>query len=263
MEGAAGLAVFDGIAAFLEVQLSEVEQAFGVQVRKRSKAVPFPLPFNGRSVSFDSEGPAMGLLARLELAQLCARRLFNIGFNPSRLARVVSSLPPRLMHTLRRLIAAVQQEALAVAQAQSLATEAIAAGTLGAGPGGAVVDLKSRCSGGEYDLWELETELGLVALEFDPATQRRTLFMCNSRAAQLWGQHREEFLARFAAHDGQLQFTDFGAVCRLASEFRAARDDAADSYLLFVFGAGPATRAMLVQACQRRYFDSLGRMSKV
>ena len=252
----AGLAELDRVAAFVEARLREVQDAFGVAgSSRRPKLVHRPLPFAPVSVKFDGEGPAMGLLSRLELAQLCARRLFNIGYDATRLARIVSALPPRLMLALRRLVVAAQQEHRIVAQAPRLAMAGAAQDY------GGVLAAPSLDTGGEYDLWELETELGLVAFEVDPATQRRVRLTCNSRAAQLWGQHREEFLARFSAHDGQIQFTDLAAACRLATEMRAVRDDDAHSYLPFTFGTGRATRAVL--ACQRRHFDSLGRVAKV
>ena len=264
-ESAEGLAALDGIAAFLDARFREADLAFGPPDRKRRKAVHRPLPFNRGAVAFHGEGPAMGLLSRLELAQLCARRLFNIGYNPERLARALASLPPRPLLALRRLVVAVQQEAHAVTQrlvqaAAAAAGEAAASSEAGGDPVGGWA---LRAPGEEGEVWEQETELGLAAVEFDPATQRRVRFACNSRAARIWGQHREEFLARFAAHDGQLQFTDLGAVCRFAAEMRAARDDAMVSYQLFTFGAGPEARALLVKACQWRRFDSMGRVAEV
>ena len=51
----------------------------------------------------------MSFMARHELATACARRIWNIGFEPSRLANVVGAAPPRLLAALRRLLGAAQR----------------------------------------------------------------------------------------------------------------------------------------------------------
>jgi hypothetical protein len=56
------------------------------------------------------------------------------------------------------------------------------------------------------DLWEREEEVGFMELAFDPVTQRRANVVLNSRCAAMAGMHKEEVLARLAAHDAPVSF---------------------------------------------------------
>ena len=120
----------------------------------RRASVQRPVPFRTFAVTFGGESPLLGMMAQLDLAQLCARRLWNRGYEPGKIARMVSAMPPRLILAVRRLAAATQRAAQATAQ-----NRALAAAATGARPG--------ACSGswqlgGETAAWERETELGLV-----------------------------------------------------------------------------------------------------
>ena len=123
----------------------------------RRATVQRPVSFRTFAVTFGGESPLLGMMAQLDLAQLCARRLWNRGYEPGKIARMVSAMPPRLILAVRRLAAATQRAAQAAAQRRALAAAAT-----GARPG--------SCSdswqlGGEEAAWEQETELGLVRID--------------------------------------------------------------------------------------------------
>ena len=92
-----------------------------------------------------------------------------------------------------------------------------------------------------------------------PTRSRR---LCTERG-QISGQHREEYLARFAAHDALLTLDDLTAACRLVMEMRAARGDDFGLYNRRINGVGPDARGVLVFARQTNYFDALGRLTQV
>ena len=109
------------------------------------------------------------------------------------------------------------------------------------------------------EAWEQETELGLMRTVYDPATGRRVRQACNSRCAWMWGQHLEEQMARFAAHDAELPLSDLGGACRLATDLRAGRGEQVQVYQCFVVRG----RALLVMTRETTDYDSLGRLRQV
>ena len=188
--------------------------------------------------------------------------MWNLGYDPSRLVALVNSCPPLVLAAARRLLAAGQR--LAQVATRSLAIGAAATAAIDAGGFGEPRGFDARpTTRGEEAIWELETELGLMRTDFDAETQRRTRMVANSRAAQIWGYHREEYLARFAAHEGPFQFSDVGALCSFLIGISEGRADRLVAYQRFSFGAGPSTRALLVRTCKTRVFDGLGRMVQV
>ena len=194
--------------------------------------------------------------------QACARWMWNLGYDPSRLVALVNSCPPLVLAAARRLLAA--GERLAQVATRSLAIGAAATAAIDAYGFGEPRGFDGwPTTRGEEAIWELETELGLVRIDFDAETQRRTRMVANSRAAQIWGFHREEYLARFAAHEGPCQLSDVAALCSFLVGMSEGRADYLVAYQRFSFGAGPSTRALLVRTCKMRGFDGLGRMVQV
>ena len=172
---------------------------------------------------------------------------------------IVRACPPALLAAGRRLLVAAQRLTQATLNRLALAAAATAAdGSLAAAP-----CAPSPFTPDESALWELETELGLLRIDFDAATQRRTRMQCNSRAARIWGHHREEYLARFASHEGPCHTTDLGVLCAFVADFLAPRADCVVSYQRFSFGVGPSNRAALVRTRKTRVFDGLGRIVQV
>ena len=79
---------------------------------------------------------------------------------------------------------------------------------------------------------------------------------------QITGQHREEYLARFAAHDAVLTLNDLAAACRLVLEMRAAQGSDFGIYTRWIIGRGPGAYGLLVLSRQTNYFDALGRLTQ-
>jgi hypothetical protein len=162
---------------------------------------------------------------------------------------------------MRRLLAA--QHRAAQAATQRLAVASTVVGLAAPGSGSADVGYVPGQDEVEDAMWENEAEMALLQLDVDPATQRRTRLTCSVGAARLWGQHREEWLARFAAHEGILPFTDLGALCALLGDAGGGRDGGVVLYQRYIFGRGSSMRAELVCARTSREFDSLGRVRQV
>ena len=257
-----GLLTLDRIAVYLETQTEGI-----LRERPESAAawpswafdIQRPLALGFSAVAFDGESPVMSFMARHELATACARRIWNIGFEPSRLANVVGAAPPRLLAALRRLLGAAQRAG--EVQARRLLMAGVRAETAADGPASPPCGLQGKESG--EAAWEMEGAPGIALVQFEPATQRRLRFACNSRLAALWGCHKEEMLSRFAAHEGRFHLAPLPALCTLAAEGCAASDGDGALYQVFTFGAGPGCRAMLVRADRRRKFDALGRLMEV
>ena len=112
------------------------------------------------------------------------------------------------------------------------------------------------------ELWE-QAEVGLVRVDYDPATQRRLRVSANSTAAKLWGMHREELLARFARHDVPTVFTDLDAVRHFAAEMMAPLESQRVMYLRMCFGGREARRGLLVAFCKDKVFNAHGQLCQV
>ena len=54
------------------------------------------------------------------------------------------------------------------------------------------------------DIWDRDAEVGFMECVFDPVTQRRVNIILNSRSAAMAGMHKEEVLARLAAHEAPI-----------------------------------------------------------
>ena len=279
-----GSAELNQITAYLEARLGDVERALragagtgghwrppwdqwrGPQAEARPAVVLHPsrpIAQGWGGIRLDGDGPALPFMASRRLAQPGARWAWNLGFDAARLVRLIAAVPPRLAEAMRRLLTAKQCAAQAAAQRLAVAS----AGMQPAAPAGMVVgcwpphQLQPQPDEDEVAaMWEEAAE---VALVLDPATQRRARLTCSTGVTRLWGQHREELLARFAAHEGCLPFTDLGALCALLADACCGRDGGVVLYHRFSFGQGAAARAVLVCESKSREFDSLGRVRKV
>jgi hypothetical protein len=73
------------------------------------------------------------------------------------------------------------------------------------------------------DIWERDGAEGYSEFAFDPATQLRVNVLLNSRTAAIAGMHKEEVLARLAAHDAPISFLPLDFLCALLHQsLRAA-----------------------------------------
>jgi hypothetical protein len=284
----AGTAALNQIAAYLEARLGDVERAFklcagggsggllrppwdqwcGPCLATRPTVVLHPnRPIAhgwGGGIRLDGDGPVVSYMASRQLAQPAARWAWNLGFESARMMSIIVGVPPPLVDAMRRLLAAKQRVAKAATQRLAVASAAVwSVGPVGAGAGhGPPHQLRLPLIEDEESMWE-QADVALMQLDLDPATQRRARLTCSAGAARLWGQHREEWMARFAAHEGILPFTDLGALCALLADAGCGRDGGVVLYHRFSFGHGPTSRAELVCGCKSREFDSLGRVRQV
>jgi hypothetical protein len=65
------------------------------------------------------------------------------------------------------------------------------------------------------DIWERDDGEGFIEFAFDPATQQRANVMLNSLTASIAGMHKEEVLARLAAHDAPISLLPLDFLCAL------------------------------------------------
>ncbi len=281
----AGTAALNQIAAYLEARLSDVEQVLQAggragglwrspwdQWRGPCSAAQAsvilhpsrPIAHDRRGVRLDGDGPTLPFMTRLHLAQPGARWAWSLGLDAARLMSIISAVPLRLADAMRRLLAAKHRAAQAATQRLAVASAAVWPVSL-VSAGAEYLpqhQLKPPPDEDEEAMWE-EAEVALLLLDLDPATQRRVRVTCSAGAAQLWGQHREEWLARFAAHEGRVPFTDLGGLCALLADACGDGGSGVVLYHRFCIGHGPDARAVLVCGCKSREFDSLGRVRQV
>jgi hypothetical protein len=275
----ASSAALNQIAAYLEARLSDVERALRPNTgaddlwrppwdqpwRPHAEARPAvvlhpsrPIAHGWGGIQLEGDGPALAFMASRRLAQPAARWAWNLGFDAARLVSMIAGVPPRLAEAMRRLLAAKQRAALAVTQRLAVASAAVLpAAPNDAGAGWVPPHLPPE---DEEGVWDDAAEAAMV---LDPATQRRARLTCSAGLARLWGQHREEILARFAMHEGSIPMSDLGGLCALLADAVRGADGGVALYQRFMFGQGSAVRAVLVCASKSREFDSLGRVRKV
>jgi hypothetical protein len=112
-------------------------------------------------------------------------------------------------------------------------------------------------------MWEEETEVGMMRIDLDPDTQGRRQLALNSRFAEIWGRHREECRAQFAAHEGLVQHTDLGFLCVFLVELWSSLAASVTFYQRFCFGAGPKARAVLACTTKQKLLNSAGQLVTV
>ena len=254
-----GLLTLDRIAVYLETQTKGIlreRPGSDTACPSRISDIQRPLALGFSAVTFDGESPVMPFMARHDLAQACLRSLWNIGFEPSHLASMIGASPPRLLAALRRLLGAAPRAGAARAGAQRL-DEADWQARKSVDKSGLPMDEIAEAA------WEREGAPAITLVQFDPATQRRLRYACNSRAATLWGCHKEEMLSRFAAHEGQLNLSTLPTLCRIVAEALTGCDRVGYFYQVFTFGTGARCRAVLSHVVRRRRFDDFGRLMEV
>ncbi len=207
-----GRMMLNALAEHIEAQVLAIEEMLGWNRLSASLNVPRPIAFNIDNVSLDMESPVMMFCVRQGLAGMCSTWIFNSGFASFRMIQILRSLPPRIFAGLTRLIEAMRQSW----PAELL--ESSRAGSRSHLQDSMSYANKCRClSFEEESIWEAEKEIGLMKMEFDPSTQRRTNLAINSRIASFWGLHKEEFLIRLATHEASNGLPDLCTVCLLVS----------------------------------------------
>jgi hypothetical protein len=238
-----GRALLAQLAWYIECRATAATAVLGRPVER-------PLVFNQSSVLFARENPA---ISGRGLAMMCNLWIFNHGFDQRRFGRVLGSLPPDMIAALERMLANVQGRSPAARGNALGLVPSDCAGTL---PESA--DSKACYNLFEEAVLEEEKELGISKIEFDPTTQLRKRFVINSRFATIWGQHKEECLMRFSAHEGDVRQTDLCGLCNFLMICKGALECNQTFYHRFCFGAGKDVRVMLVRTEMLKSFSSLG-----
>ena len=284
-ETAAGRAELDGLAAYVEAMAAAVHASAVPEVRRcisdsaagaggGSSQATVPALFAARlgierplwvvpwALTFDSESSLFSAMAASGRAAGPIRRLWTWGSRPERILALVAALPPHMLALAERLMRAAHGLADAAQRPQAAFAlplppsnlNAVSAAPAGAG--------RWAVGAEEAALWE-QAEVGLVRVDYDPATQRRLGVSANSAAAKLWGLHREELLARFAAHDVPAMFTDLDAMHNFAADMSAPLESDRVLYVRMCFGGREAERGLLVAFGKDMQFNSLGQLCQV
>ena len=123
---------------------------------------------------------------------------------------------------------------------------------------------RSRLNGEEI-VWNLDTDVAFVCTRFDPASRQRRAVIASARHAAFFGMHREEFLARAAAHDLPLLFSERDILAMLlhtstAELFR--RGAPGESFFRMCVGSGRRAGVLMAVRASAQ-LDELGRVVEV
>jgi hypothetical protein len=153
-------------------------------------ALGIPIPH-----AFDRAGPLLDAVERWPWAQWFTRRLWTLGYQERAIAGIFDRLPAGFC----AVVQAASDRLLPLIAGGAARRLACGGGEGGGGEeaGGAFLECLE-------DIWERDAEEGFVEFVFDPATERRVNVILNSRAAGMGGAHKEEALARLAAHDAPI-----------------------------------------------------------
>ena len=194
-----------------------------------SDVVERPLPCRSAfgvfgPLSFDRAGPLVRSSQRwtCSWAQHFTQRLWTFGYAEQALASIFDALPAGFCAAIQT----ASDRLTGVAQSTHALRIADAAAADADGPATAADDLLPR----EHDflecledIWERDEGEGFIEFAFDPTTQQRTNVMLNTLTASIAGMHKEEVLARLAAHDAPISFLPLDYLCALLHQsLRAA-----------------------------------------
>ena len=180
-------------------------------------------------------------------------RHLNFGYRPISLIGIIRSLPPRLFVSIRRILSSVHEmkEELALRSEKCSAM---------AGWKGSMVRCESAL---KPRVWEEETKLGLIKIEFDATTQQRKNVTINSRTARLWGMKKAELLLRMNRCEVSLPFTEIDWLRSFVIDVETNFQDITSQYLRMIIGFGSEARGILVCQTTVKDFNPVCRMSQV
>ncbi len=112
----------------------------------------------------------------------------------------------------------------------------------------------------ELEMWQLQNEIGFLQLTYDPSTGERIHVVINDLHAQMLGMHRDELLARFAAHDEPLRVPAQDLLLLIADDALRGFADGPRHYRTFL---SDACVPSLVCVSTLRSHDATGRLLSV
>ena len=113
------------------------------------------------------------------------------------------------------------------------------------------------------EIWDCETQLGLIRVLFDPHTQIRQQIDSNCRAAQFWGMDKDEFLSQCRNNNIPLLLCEIDWLRSFAVYLTRYFDDSITQYLRFSTKSDFSLHHYLVRVTSQKVFDSLGRITQV
>ncbi len=254
-----GRVMFSRLAEHVEAQALAIEQVLGWSGQPAPTQVPRPIAFNMSCVSFHSESPAINAFAAQGLVGMCSNWIYNNGFESERTTRVLYALPPRIFAGLSKLIETMRQ----FWPVELLASASAAGGGACSDPPPSYAHLAPCLTAEEEEIWEAEKEFGLMKVEFDPCTQRRTNMAINSRLASYWCQHKEECLIRFAMHEASTGLADFCGICVVISFIMSSLNCEQMYYVRMCVRVGNDIQGILVLREEVKRFNSHGQLIQV
>ena len=180
-------------------------------------------------------------------------RHLYFGYRPISLIGIIRALPPRLFVGIKRILSSVHEmkEELALRSEKCFAM---------AGWKGSTVRCESALNPG---VWEEETKLGLIKIEYDTTTQQRKSVTINSRTARLWGMKKAELLRQINCCDVSLPFSEVDWLRSFVIDAETNFQDTTSQYLRMIIGFGSEARGILVCQTTVKDFNPVCRMSQV
>jgi hypothetical protein len=114
----------------------------------------------------------------------------------------------------------------------------------------------------ERNMWEAQNECGFLQMAYDPDTGERVGVALNDLQAQFLGMHREELLARLAAHDAPLFAPPQDILLLLADAAMRGFDDGT-RYFRVVAPRGRLQTPVLVCVSTRSRYNHAGQLLTV
>ena len=191
-------------------------------------------------LSFDRAGPLVRSSQRwtCSWARVFTQRLWTFGYQEQALASIFDALPASFCAAIQTAADRLQGHMQAAHDKQMAdgcaAIKEAAPSAAAAGSEMAMMDVEDgqlclREDGAPAflecleDIWERDCTEGYIEFAFDAATQKRVNLQLNSRTAAITGMHKEEVLARLAAHDAPISFLPLDFLCALLHQsLRAA-----------------------------------------
>ena len=269
----AGRALLAPLAAYIENLCTRLDPAGQPASTIRSFPpvalhVQRPIATGPSNLVLGADSPLLRFLAERLVGGTAGRFMFNIGYDARRMVRMAADLPDRLASGTARLVDAMKGLGLCGQASHTAAptpphwqpetwppARALIGDTSGGGGGGWGRE--------EEAMWEEETEVGVMRIDLNPETQGRERLLLNSRFAEIWGRHRDECQAQFAAHEGLVQHTDLGLLCVFLMDVWSGMAMTKDFYQRFCFGAGPNVRAVLACTTKQKVVNSAGQLVMV
>jgi hypothetical protein len=210
---------------------------------------------------FNIVSPAAGLMEANGWVQHAARRCWNLGFNHYLVSKMACSLPPRLYLAWLKLFNAVHH----ISTASTSQLEAIS--NLMKQDSIDPMELNVQrpvLAQDEQDAeWEADQSVGIIQVDYEPATQCRLSIRANSRAASIWGINRASLLQSLAHHALPLPLAELDLHRTLAAALTDDGPAEAERYLRFVLECRDGVRAALVCCAVHTTYDQLGRVTQV